>query len=227
MRIVTQLFTLSKKEHCAGLIQCPMELDGRIVKDYQGKVIKKNGIPMQWKGGEYYVFESLLSTGCIVRTLNEVLEVLQNPIEKRSLTMYLQDYKEMNDDGTFKVYTPNHKNLLKAFLDYASQLNKPYTPIWAGFTPFDKIPFIKWLNAKSGIRIKPPIKKAHFCSVYIEVNIQVYRGEEINKEEACLMSPEEVRLKNIKIRKFPLEKCILEIQKGVAIASDNKYITIL
>jgi hypothetical protein len=62
MRIVTQLFTLSKKEHCAGLIQCPMELDGQIVKDYQGKVIKKNNIPMQWKGGEYYVFESLLST---------------------------------------------------------------------------------------------------------------------------------------------------------------------
>ena len=60
----------------------------------------------------------------------------------------------------------------------------------------------------------------------MRINIQVYMNEVITKNEAMLMSPEEVRIENIQIRKFPLEKCILEIKKGIPIASDVKYITI-
>jgi len=226
VRILTQLFTFSKYDHCATLIQCPMELNGKMVKDYQGKVVQKNNIPMQWKGGEYYVFEALVGLGNIVRTFDEFLENLQSPIHKRSLTLHLQEYKELNDDGTFNIYIPNGENLKKAFLDISSQLGKPYTSIWAGFSAFDKISFIQWLNKKCGIRIKPPIKKANFCSVSMRINIQVYMNEVITKNEAMLMSPEEVRIENIQIRKFSLEKSILEIKNGIPIASDIKYITI-
>ena len=216
VRILTQLFTFSKYDHCARLIKCPMELNGEIVKDYQGKVVQKNNIPMQWKGGEYYVFEALVGLGNIVRTFDEFLESLQSPIHKRSLKLCLQEHKEFNNE----VW-------VKTFLDNASQIHKPYTASWAGFTPFDKIPFIKWLNKKCRIKIKPPIDKANFCSTYIEINTQVSCSENINKAEAVLMSPEEVRLKNIKIRKFPLEQCILELEDGIPIASEPEYITIV
>ena len=33
VRILTQLFTFSKYDHCATLIQCPMELNGKMLND--------------------------------------------------------------------------------------------------------------------------------------------------------------------------------------------------
>lgn len=222
-RTLTQVFTFSKYDHCATLIQCPMEFDGKMVVDYKGKVVFKNGISQLWKGGQYYVFEALNGKGNIVRTLEGFLETLESPVEKRSVQLDLQEYRKLNDDGSLEMYDPE-QNFEKMFLSLASQIGKPYTTFWAGYSAFDKTKLIKWFKKK--LKIKPALSDANFCSAYAEIALQDEYDFVRNKAEAVGMTPEELRIKNIDVRKFDMAKPFIELRNGVVKIQNSDYFLI-
>lgn len=222
-RIATQIFTFSNYDHCGTLIQCPVALNGCNITDFNDLPIVNNGIREVWKGGQYYVFEALHGKGNIVNTIEDFLDGIQNPIIKRTVQLDLQQYIKINDDGTFDTHNIN-KDFTKMFLNLASQLGKPYTTAWAGYSAFDKTRCIKFLRKK--FNIKPSLSKANFCSVYAELGIQYQFDDIINKEEALTMTPEEVRIKNIMVRKFPMAKPFIEIRDGKCVIANSDYFTI-
>ena len=223
-RVLTQVFTFSNYDHCATLIQCPMELNGKMITDYKGKVVfNKYGISKPWKGGQYYAFEALNGKGNIVRTLEGFLESLQNPVEKRSVKLDLQEYKKRLDDGSLEMYNPE-QNFEKMFLSLASQIGKPYTTFWAGYSAFDKTKLVKWFKKK--LKIKPALSEANFCSAYAEIALQDEYEEEKNKAEAVGMTPEELRIKNIDVRKFGMAKPFIELRNGVVKIQNSDYFLI-
>lgn len=222
-RVLTQVFTFSNYEHCATLIQCPIKFNEKIIIDYKGKIVFKNGTSQLWKGGQYYVFEALNSKGNIVRTLEDFLENLQNPIDKRSVKLDLQEYKKRLDNGSIEIYNPE-QNFEKMFLSLASQIDKPYTIFWASYSAFDRIKLVKWFKKK--FKIKPALSKANFCSAYAEIALQDEFEEERNKEEAIGMTPEELRIKNIEVRKFGMAKPFIELRGGIVKIQNSDYFLI-
>lgn len=219
-RVLTQVFTFSNYDHCATLIQCPIEFNEKIIIDYKGKIVFKNGISQLWKGGQYYVFEALNGKGNIVRTLEDFLESLQNPIDKRSVKLDLQEYKKRLDNGSLEMYNPE-QNFEKMFLSLASQIGKPYTIFWAGYSAFDKTKLVKWFKKK--FKIKPALSSANFCSALSELALQDEYNEERNKEEAIGMTPEELRIKNIDVRKFGMATPFIELRNGVVKIQNSDY----
>jgi len=183
----------------------------------------KNGISQLWKGGQYYVFESLNGKGNIVRTLEDFLENLQNPIDKRSVKLDLQEYKKRLDNGSIEIYNPE-EDFEKMFLSLSSQIGKPYTIFWAGYSAFDKIKLVKWFKKK--FKIKPALYSANFCSALSELALQDEYNEVRNKEEAIGMTPEELRIKNIEVRKFGIVKPFIELRGGIVKIQNSDYFLI-
>ena len=215
-RLITQIFTKSNYEHVAVCLQCPSKFNGVPVKDNQGATFLK--------AGRYYVFEANTKDGIIIQSLESRIEGMYSPTKKWSGKVFMQARKKRPQEGEMYCYE-DFGNLEASFEDAIKMLGFTYPMKWVIFPVIDKNKFVR--KILSLFRIKPKLDKQAFCSSFAEINNQVYCGEKIDKEEAIRLSPEELRLKNFKVRRFVDEEKLLEVEGGSLLLVKPEYLTVL